>query len=272
MTAYGLSVPHEEIKLIKHVDHMGRTIRQVVSDGCFDIYQAEQSPEVKPFHKAKVILSFLALENNKAEFYGAYQVNGFRDFTADDISRLPAYLAHAHQDGEKRIFYELQPLPEFDELRHRLVVQWRSTRGWFQTKDLDVYELLPSVSVLPFPGMQNVILSWSQLCHITKTPREHKDWHSALRSTAGIYRIVDMQTGEAYIGSAYGEDGVWGRWCTYAKTGHGGNKLLKGKDNTQFRWSIVRTLSGSMSARDVINIENIEKEKHGSRVHGLNGN
>ncbi len=63
-----------------------------------------------------------------------------------------------------------------------------------------------------------------------------------------------------------------GRWSNYAKNGHGGNKLLKPRDPNDFQWSIVRTVSRSMSERDVIKIEGIEKIKHGSRVHGLNNN
>lgn len=39
-----------------------------------------------------------------------------------------------------------------------------------------------------------------------------------------------------------------------------------------FRWSIVRTLSRSMSPREVILLEGIEKAKHGNRARGLNGN
>jgi hypothetical protein len=63
---------------------------------------------------------------------------------------------------------------------------------------------------------------------------------------------------------------LWGRWSDYAKTGHGGNKLLKGLDPNHFQWSIIRTLSGSMSAKEVIRVEKIEMRKHGSKAIGLN--
>jgi hypothetical protein len=36
------------------------------------------------------------------------------------------------------------------------------------------------------------------------------------------------KTGYLYVGSAYGEDGIWGRWTKYVSTnGHGNNKTLK---------------------------------------------
>jgi hypothetical protein len=58
----------------------------------------------------------------------------------------------------------------------------------------------------------------------------------------------------------------------FAKTGHGGKIHLRGRDPMNFQWSIVRTVSTAMSERDVIRIESLEKEKHGSRAVGLNGN
>ena len=53
------------------------------------------------------------------------------------------------------------------------------------------------------------------------------DWRRALWSIKGVYVIFDKKTGKKYVGSAYGEDGIWGRWCKYAVTVHGGNKELK---------------------------------------------
>ena len=81
-----------------------------------------------------------------------------------------------------------------------------------------------------------------------------------------------MSSGEIYIGSAYGSEGLWGRWSNYAKNVHGGNKLLKNRDPNNFQWSIVWTVSRSMSERDFIKLEAMEKLKHGSQVHGLNDN
>jgi len=95
-------------------------------------------------------------------------------------------------------------------------------------------------------------LSFQDLKHMYENPRAHKDWKAALQANAGIYRIVDMSSGEIYIGSAYGNEGLWGRWSNYAKNGHGGNKLLKPRDPNNFQWSVVRTVSRSMSERDVI--------------------
>lgn len=270
LTACGLTTPHERIKLVRHSDHLGRSIRQVIADGWFDTYQAEQSPVGKPFHKCDVILSFLGIEGNQAEFHGAYEVLGCRDFTKEDFAGAPDYLTSAHVDGKPRIWYELREMPEFLPLRGRLIAQWLGTRGWFQTKDLDVFELLPPGNQVKFPGYQDVVLTLAELRTIISTPHLHRDWKVALSATAGIYRIVDHHSKQTYIGAAYGTDGIWRRWSEYAKTGHGGNKQLKPLDPNFFQWSIIRTLSGSMSEKEVIRVERIEMRKHGSRAVGLN--
>ena len=273
LTASGMGTAHVRIKLVRHSDHMGRSLRQIVLDDCFNIYQAEQNPDVRPFRDCDVILSFIGIENNLAEFYGAYRVDGDRPFKKKDFAGYPSYLSEAHQDGKPRILYHLTELEEFSELRGRLITQWKSTRGWFQKRDLDVYELLPQVKAAAFPGYQDVILKLPELREIFANPRAHRDWKAALKSNAGIYRIVDLATGKIYIGSAYGAEGIWGRWQTYARNGHGGNKMLKEVDDrSKFQWSIVRTLSTTMSQRDVIGIERLEKEKHGSKAIGLNAN
>ncbi len=272
LAANGLEIPSDQIKLVRHVDHLGRSIQHMIDNGWFDAYQAEQRPSVRPFHNCQAIASFVGVENNKAAFHGVYRVNGCRPLTSADVARLPAYVANAIKDGKPRIWYELEELTAFSSYRGRLVVQWGSTRGWWQHRNLPIYEILPPVVAKPFPGYQDVLLSWTDLRVIYEDPRAHRDWKAALRANAGIYRIVDQSTGEMYIGSAWGKHGLWGRWETYAKTGHGHNKLLKHRDPEEFQWSIVRTVSTAMSPGDVIQIEQREKQKHGSRAHGLNGN
>lgn len=270
--ADGLDVPEDEIKLVRHVDHPTRSIEQIIAEGHFDFYQQEQSPKVRPFHSCQVILSFIGIEGLKARFHGAYQVVGHEEFTKADLKRLPDWLAVAHKDGKTRIKYQLRELETFRSYRNRLIIQWKSTRGWHQKKDLDIYEILPATVSTLFPGYQEILLRHDELQAIFNHPRAHRDWQAALKANAGIYRIVDLSDGKIYIGSAYGSGGIWARWQNYAKTGHGGNTLLKGRNPKNFQWSVVRTLSTTLSPRDVIRIEALEKQKHGSRAIGLNGN
>ena len=67
-------------------------------------------------------------------------------------------------------------------------------------------------------------VEFSELCSIFKNRRE--DWKLALQNVKGVYLIADKSNGKKYVGSAYGESGIWSRWACYVGTGHGWNDEL----------------------------------------------
>ena len=97
-------------------------------------------------------------------------------------------------------------------------------------------------------------------------------WRSALASVGGVYLLVCPKTGEQYVGSAYGQDGFFGRWQIYAANGHGGNALLKSRSQSNFSICILEVASPDMAPADVIAREAAWKAKLGTRAHGLNAN
>ena len=109
---------------------------------------------------------------------------------------------------------------------------------------------------------------------------QYKDWHVALSSVKGVYLITDTLSGRLYVGSAYGEEGFWGRWKNYVSTnGHGGNKILKSLVDEDweyavkyFRFSILAILSKTSTTDEVIKKEQLFKRKLGSNSFGLNNN
>jgi hypothetical protein len=76
-----------------------------------------------------------------------------------------------------------------------------------------------------FPGYEDIDLSFEELEALVKNARP--DWMSALESVKGIYLLSDTKTGKRYVGSAYGDQGIWSRWCSYVVSGHGGNVELR---------------------------------------------
>lgn len=76
-----------------------------------------------------------------------------------------------------------------------------------------------------FPGYDDIDLSFGELEALVRNNRP--DWKAALESIKGIYLITDTKTGRRYVGSAYGDHGVWSRWCAYVSSGHGGNVELR---------------------------------------------
>jgi len=128
--------------------------------------------------------------------------------------------------------YEVELCREGEGFIGRLKLQSpyrdRSTRVNFENHypGFQVQEILREpYSGRPFPGFENIDLSFEELETLVRNYRS--DWQAALASVKGIYLISDITTGKRYIGSAYGDQGIWSRWCNYVTTGHGGNVELR---------------------------------------------
>lgn len=154
-----------------------------------------------------------------------------------------------------------------------------STRSWHQwLAQKEIIEILPPGYVREFPGFPQILLTHAELKQILDNPLAHREWHRALGSVAGIYLILDTATGLHYVGSAYGTEGILGRWQAYARTGHGGNRQLRelveqNPDRVHaWRYSILTTLSQTATRDDILQLEALYKQKLGSRAHGLNSN
>jgi hypothetical protein len=149
--------------------------------------------------------------------------------------------------------------------------------------EMSVSEILPESYIGDdFPGYANINHSYAML---EKLWQESKpDWLTALIHCQGVYLITDIETGLRYVGSAYGEDGIWSRWGTYFQTGgHGNNKLLKKllaqKDHgvhyarKNFQISLLEQASSRDSEQYVILRESYWKEVLLTRSKfGLNDN
>ena len=126
-----------------------------------------------------------------------------------------------------------------------------------------------------FSNYKAVLLSRSQLCTLfNQTPQS---WKTALSAVSGVYLISDSLTGKLYVGSAYGENGIWQRWEEYFNTFHGGNKLLKAlhrKSGEQafsgFTYSILETMNSDSSPEEVIAVEGRWKDHLLTREYGYN--
>lgn len=80
-----------------------------------------------------------------------------------------------------------------------------------------------------FCGYEKINHDFKRMEMIIKN--EQRDWKGALENVKGVYLIIDKSNGKKYIGSAYGDSGIWSRWACYMETGHGWNdeltKLIK---------------------------------------------
>jgi hypothetical protein len=97
-------------------------------------------------------------------------------------------------------------------LKLRSAYRERATRVKFENHypDLEVHEILREpYSGRSFPGFEDIDLSFEEFETLVRNSRP--DWTAALASVKGIYLISDIKSGKRYVGSAYGDQGVWSR-------------------------------------------------------------
>lgn len=260
-------------KLVRH-QSTNFDLNRLFANDQIELYQSIQGRNV--FSNCQQIISFIGDGGSRSKFIGVFKVVEESQIYSHE---WPAdYLYPEMTPG--KFMYKLNRLEAYEDLVGRLVIDWGlSTRSWHQwLKQKEVIEILPKGFVRHFPGYLDFILDFQEMCKIIESPDANREWHQKLSSVAGIYLITDTKTGMQYVGSAYGSEGILGRWKTYAQTGHGNNdqlvELLDFNKNycRNFRFTVLRTLSKSLTNREVIEVEGMYKEKLGSKTFGLNSN
>ncbi|ACL67276.1 conserved hypothetical protein [Anaeromyxobacter dehalogenans 2CP-1] len=263
-------------KIVRHLDSRV-DMRMLRRRGHFEFYQRTQPKDV---FNCEQIVSFLGDENRRAIFCGVYSVGGKREVTADEPLSIPIGYPHPELLDGPGVIYDLSKVSGFEDLEDRVVIDWGdaalSWAQWF--RDREVVEVLPTGYVMDWPGYQAVRLPLADLRAIVASPSANREWVRRLSSVAGVYCILHANTGELYVGSASGKEGIWGRWRVYADTAHGGNVRLRARcenvagyeDDLVF--SILQVLPIGSSKDEVIAAETCMKEKLGARAFGLCAN
>jgi hypothetical protein len=277
LRAMGVELEPARVKLVRHQDAR-YDIPYLLSCGQFEVYQANQGKPV--FRDCDHILAFSADGGSRSEFLGLYRVAGV---VIDAERQWPESFPYYQRLQPGSHWYDLAKDARLASLERRLVIDWgTATRSWHQWLNPDLDKLVVEVRApgrrLPFPGYDEVTLSFEELSGIIANPDANPDWHHALNKVSGVYLIQDATSGDLYVGSAYGMDGIWGRWACYMATCHGGNVRLRAlceacpDRHRSFRYSILKTLPLSADKDTVIACETLWKDKLGSRAFGLNGN
>lgn len=125
------------------------------------------------------------------------------------------------------------------------------------------------------PGYNNVLLSHAQLRIVTT--QHLASWHGALANIKDLYLITDTSTGKQYVGKASGNNGIWQRWCEYARNGHGGNVELQslltemGAEHMRhFQYCILEIADSHASDIDILARESYWLNALNTREYGLN--
>jgi len=251
----------------------------------FNAYQQTQNKmlegRMKKMEGAGYVASFIRRGPRKALFVGLYSIVGSRPLTRREFWQIPAFQQlHAHgMEGwspkeTRRVvqWFDLKLTDIYGDWKGKLVVKWPPPElSWWRRahrNKMDVLAILEDNDLdAVMPEWNDLDLTWEQLGVLPSR------WKSALRQWRGIYYIFDKSDRKAYVGSAYGQQNILGRWEDYAASGDGGNQLLKGRDPHNFRFSILERVSPDMDAGDVIRLESSWKERlHTRKPHGLNKN
>lgn len=251
----------------------------------FNAYQQTQAPTVEKALKALTghgyIASFIGQKPSKATFAGLYHIASSRPLTREQFHAMPEYglLNRLGNNGfglgevrETIDFFDLVETNFYRNWKGKLIIDWPPPeRSWWRRAERNTMPvsaiLEESAFVRGMPAWEDINLSWSELAVLPSS------WKEALSHWRGIYFIHDQSDGRGYVGSAYGEGNLLGRWLNYAASGHGGNALLRGRDPLNFRFTILQRLSPDMDADDVIRIEANWKDRlHTRKPHGLNDN
>ena len=255
----------------------------------FNLHQQTQGPALQKAMSGLVgngfVASFIGQNPGKATFVGLYEIAGSRPMDRKSYWDIPEHhelKAHGSfnfgsDDPRESIeFFDLVQTDFYQSWRGKLIVDWPPPeRSWWRRSERNAMPisaiLEESAFVSTLPSWDAVNLSWRQLSGLPTS------WRIALSQWRGIYFIHDVSDGKGYVGSASGEENLFGRWNSYAAGGnadraHGGNKLLKGRDPENFRFYILELLSPS-SKEDVGRIESSWKVRlHTRAPHGLNEN
>jgi hypothetical protein len=270
------------VKLVRHttekkIDKKGnkyKMFEDIIDKGYFETFQSLQKTDC--FNNCKYIVVFIGIEDKKALFWNVYEKVG--EVTPIETPVLPEDFPQ-ELAAETKFQYKFEPLAGFDDLHRSLVIEWTSGRHWHVNfKDEKIIEIRPQGFFKEFPGYLDFTLSFKDLKYLIQNADANPVWKDKLSAVSGIYLILDTVTGDQYVGSASGNEGIWQRWGNYIETGDGGNKelkeLLKNRDNYElnFQFTILATLPGHLTRSEVHEYESLYKTKLGSRVFGLNSN
>ena len=168
--------------------------------------------------------------------------------------------------------YEVRLCDEYKEFIGRLKVKNINTKRGSAFNFENHYERIEVVELLDkpysahvFPGYEWLNCSFAVIKNVME--KQSIEWKTALSKVKGIYMLTDATNGKRYIGSAYGDGGVWSRWGDYCNNGHGGDKGLvelvneKGYDYIarNFQFTLLEIYSMVTTDEYVISRENYWK-------------
>jgi hypothetical protein len=248
----------------------------------FNAYQQTQQERVEgAMQRASHVAAFIARGPGKALFVGLYSVEGSKPISRKEFSAIPANVelkalgmnGWAKEDRRRFcLWFDLVPVDFYAHWKGKMIVNWPGKEiswwRWACNNAIPIHAILDESALDgAMPEWDAIDLSWDELDVL---PARLK---AKLREWRGVYYIFDASIGKGYVGSAYGENNLLGRWQDYATRGHGGNRLLRKRDPRNFRFTILQLDAPNRDASEVIRLEaSWKKRLHTRWPNGLNAN
>ncbi len=216
----------------------------------------------KSYKYGQITLGFIRINNND-ELWLLFHVGKI----TKDLNKL---------DG---VGYEYEILPQYEKYFGRLIIKFKNkTQNMIRNANsvinhCEVFQILPDIFENDiFPGYDKVNVSWEEMSRVISK----ESWKTALQNQKGVYLITDISNGKMYVGSAYGENMILGRWQSYIKTGNGGNVELKKMNfdyiKKNFKYSILDIFKSTTDDQNIISRESWWKSVLQTREFGYNKN
>jgi hypothetical protein len=280
-------IAEEDVLVFRHRPNepaLNRVFDWIVAErpDLFDCYQSNHGRRTESaLARARYLASFIRHSPGTALFVGFYEVSSSRRLTVSECMDRPLHrelMSHGMTgikavEGRDGVLEFQMPLTEWHaNWRGRLIIRWPGLeRSWYRWADRNVFEIVAiareSLFTRDMPHWDVLSFEWNELALLPAS------WCANLRNWRGVYLIIDQVDGKQYVGSAYGAQNILQRWREYARTGHGGNSLLRQRDPSTFRFSILQRTSPDLPDTDVIAVENTWKDRLRTRAPwGLNDN
>lgn len=256
------------VRLVRHQDgRLGhgrmyeawRTQREA-----FESYQRVQGKDRFPV--GDLLAGFVVTEARKTVFVGLYRVDGVNVCPPGSTDAL---LKH---DITGNFQYDLTLVEGLASYRGKVVIDWGAgARSWVQraaNQAKPVTEIAEQYEPR-FPGFREFVRPVDEVASLPN------GWQQVLRSVKGVYLLVDVHSGQQYVGSAKGADSLLGRWLQYSGGGDGGDVGLKAaarQGRRSYQVSVLEVVGDYTPDETIEQLESYWKKKLLSRDFGLNRN
>lgn len=228
--------------------------------------------------RGRLIASFVGDDPGHATFAGLYKIGQWQTLDFESYCSFPGNgeleelgMSGRSADMGNCLAFDLEQLDHYAEWIGRLTIKWpKPDRQWWRWAARGQF-LVSTIEgesrfVRGMPAWDQLVLSWQEIQALPAS------WKATLAEWRGVYLIFDVQRRAGYVGSAYGAENLLGRWCEYAKTGHGGNQELRKSKPADLRFSILQRTSPDLESAEVIALEQNWKRRLHTPEFGLNRN